>query len=263
MAVHYWMESGRASALNEAEMSDLRDGLHNLRLKYPDVEKKSEYWEVLRLLQRARRQQERGEFAACATTLESARQKAGELEAGFDRKAGVGSSGFQSPVRTIAIEPPDSARTTNTQLRFSIVGEIPPGAKVSWHLGIDDDWQPIHGTNGRTQTSPSGSITMSEPLEKPGRYAVRAWVNGEQIGPITFRVTRSRTQRLLQFVRRMDLSINLFAGLLTALITTAALSELDSFGTFRDYALQFAGAFGITESVKGFAQVLGAVRKTA
>lgn len=48
---------------------------------------------------------------------------------------------------------------------------------------------------------------------------------------------------------------------LTALITTVAIDELASFGTLKDYVLQFAGAFGGTESIKGFANTLAAVRK--
>ena len=40
-----------------------------------------------------------------------------------------------------------------------------------------------------------------------------------------------------------------------------SVSPPTTFGTFRDYVLQFAGAFGVTESIKGFANTLATVRK--
>jgi hypothetical protein len=62
-------------------------------------------------------------------------------------------------------------------------------------------------------------------------------------------VEPARQKRILRRVRQTDYSIDLLAAALTALIITVAIAELASFGTFRDYVLQFAGAFGVTESM--------------
>jgi hypothetical protein len=263
--IHSWLASGRSSSINLADLSQITDELHNLRALRPDVETDAAFREVQRLLAAAARQQERGDVQGAATTIASAREKLDRLlappaalAAGLARPRDMAA---QIP-RTVAPEAPTGGFTANRVLTFSIKGTMPAGnARVEWQILRDDDWRTLD-VIGDSGADPAGSrVTTRRPIEMPGVYAVRLVVDGQPEQPTTFRVAPSPTEQLLRRMRQTDHSIDILAAVLTALVTTAAIWELESFGTFRDYVLQFVGAFGVTESVKGFSQVLGAVRK--
>lgn len=259
--VHHWIASGRSSSINLADMSQMADDLHNLRKMKPSVEQTPEYEEVRRLLATAARQQARDDVQGCATTLASARQKLDALFASAGVPVPTVALGMPTIVLApgVVIETPESERTTGRVLTFSISGTVPTGATVVWEIGIDDQWRTLDVID---DPSASGVRWITkETIREAGVYGVRLVVGGTAQEATTFRVAPTLTERTLRTVKQTDYSIDVLAAAITALITTAALWELDAFGTFRDYVLQFAGAFGVTESVKGFAQVLGAVRK--
>jgi hypothetical protein len=254
--IHNWVQSGRTAALNLAEMNAIADDLQTLEVLKSGALDQAKVLEVRRLLAEAARLQDRGDVVAAGTSLTNARKKLDEL---IVAAGGIGARGIApGGVPAVVIETPVAERTTGRALTFSVGDPIPPGA--IWQLGVDGDFRTLDVVPD-PRANPPGSRVSIAPLKHPGVYAVRLVVGADQGEATTFRVDPALSGRILRRVRQTDLSIDLLAAALTALIMTVAISELATFGTFRDYVLQFAGAFGVTESIKGFANTLAAVRK--
>jgi len=262
--IHTWLESGRSSAINAADLNQMADELHNLRTMRPGLETDAGFAEVKRLLASATRQQERGDAPGAASTIASAREKLDALITSVTTAPTVTARGLET-VRAvppaITVETPVDERTTARVLSFSVTNLPQSPAVVTWQIGLANEWRTLDVVPEAGATPAGSRVSTRVPIREPGVYAVRLDVDGQPSQATTFRIQPSATERALATVRKTDSSIDLVAVVLTALVTTVAIWELDSFGTFRDYVLQFTGAFGITESVKGFAQVLGAVRK--
>jgi hypothetical protein len=254
--VHNWVQSGRTAALNLAEMNAIADDLQTLEVLKSGALDQAKVSEVRRLLAEAARLQDRGDVVAAGTSLTNARKKLDEL---IVAAGGLGARGIAAAVvPAVVIETPVADRTTGRALTFSVADPIPPGA--IWQLGVDGAFRTLDVV-ADPRATPAGSRVSIAPLQQPGVYAVRLAAGGDLGEATTFRVDPALSGRILRRVRQTDLSIDLLAAALTALIMTVAISELATFGTFRDYVLQFAGAFGVTESIKGFANTLATVRK--
>jgi hypothetical protein len=237
-------------------MNGIADDLQNLEVLKSGALDQTKVVEIRRLLAEAARLQDRGDIAAAGTSLTNARKKLDEL---IVATGGIGARGIvAAAVPAVVIDTPISERTTGRALTFSVADPIPPGA--IWQLGIDGDFRTLDVV-ADPRANPAGSRVSIVPLRQPGVYAVRLSVGGNAGEATTFRIDPATGEGILRRVRQTDYSIDLLAAALTALIMTVAISELATFGTFRDYVLQFAGAFGVTESIKGFANTLAAVRK--
>jgi hypothetical protein len=256
---HRWIQSGRSESTNLAEMTLIADDLYNLGTMRDGAIDDPRYHEIQQLLATATRRQQLGDLSGSAATLADARKKLDALIAGVPPPAATKAVG-PPPPPAVVIETPEAERTTGRKLAFSVHGAVPPD--VVWEISREGQWVTLDVAVDASAAAGSRHVTRV-PVRPAGLYAVRLVAGGVPGQPATFRVEPSPAERIARNIQRTDRSIELLAAVLTTIVTGAAIWELDSFGTFRDYALQFAGAFGFTEAVKGFAQTLAAVRKTS
>lgn len=261
--IHRWVQSGRSAAINLANLTELADDLLNLELLKAGALDQQVVREIRRALSEATRLQERGDVAAAATTIAAARKKLDDLVSGATTPAGAGprrAPRMPDP-RDVTVETAEGDRTTGLVLTFSVLGPLTD--PVRWEIGgVEGDWKTLDVTPAPGSTPPPIRVVTDTPIRQSGVLGVRVRDAVKVGDATTFTVAPSKTTTLLRKVRRIDFSIDVLAGVISALATTVAIGELASFGTFRDYFFQFAGAFGITESVKGFAQTIAAIRKT-
>ncbi len=257
--VHSWIESGRAAALNLMELTQLADDLQNLEALHPGRVAPASAQEVRTLLAAAARRQARGEGAEAASALAQARTKFEALVAGLQAAPGGALGAPMVGGLTVDIETPVAERTTGRNLVFRAAGVNAAG--VTWEYGTAGAWSTLDVVADGAVIAPNARVTTRTPFRQMGLYGVRAVAAGAASDPVMFRVEPALATRILNTVRRNDALVDLIAGAIAGLLTVAAISELTSFGTFRDYVLQFASVFGVTESVKGLAQTLAAVRR--
>jgi hypothetical protein len=257
-SIRRWVEVGRASQVNAARIAGLTDDLENLATAQPAVGRTSEWQELRRQLSDASRLQEEGESAKAAALIETIRQKLDALLESSSRAAEAARAEVEAPrVPAVALDSAPTALTTSRLLRFRRVGTVADGASVGWQYAHRGAWrrfevEPIEGT--------ADLFRSVEPFREPGLYAVRIVVDGQPGAATLFTIVPSARSETWRFIGRKDWWIEALAMVLTALISVIAIDQLDHFGTLRDYVLQFAGVFGLTESVKGFAQTFASVR---
>jgi hypothetical protein len=256
---HFLSENWRPRRLNAYNIVRLRAAVDQYLLSTTDPQKVRKLLEIERLIFIARRINDHGQPADSKSQLDRAQQLLDDFAQAA--VAQVEAARLTEPHIEVRDAPRD--RTTDTQIRFRVVGLSPALATedtVRWYFG-----------DGSAPETRSGEAT-SHRFPEPDDYDIVAEVlrgKGQTIDPqLAQRVTIAPGRTAVQLkslwrqIQAADVALSGIALALACLLGLEYLYVGKTFGSLTDYITAILWGFGLDNGVRGFSAVLAKITTT-